>query len=91
MTGWRVGYIAAPKWIIDAAAKLQSQMSSHTSSISQKAAAAALMGNQSVVKAMRDEFKKRRDFLYRELSSINGIRLNLPEGAFYLFHQFRAY
>ncbi len=85
MTGWRVGYIAAPKWIIDAAAKLQSQMSSHTSSISQKAAAAALMGNQSVVKAMRDEFKKRRNFLYRELSSINGIRLNLPEGAFYLF------
>ena len=43
------------------------------------------MGNQSVVKAMRDEFKKRRNFLYRELSSINGIRLNLPEGAFYLF------
>ncbi len=85
MTGWRVGYIAAPKWIIDAAAKLQSQMSSHTSSISQKAAVAALTGNQSVVKAMCSEFKKRRDFLYRELSAIDGIRLNLPEGAFYLF------
>ncbi|MFN3345917.1 MAG: pyridoxal phosphate-dependent aminotransferase [Chloroherpetonaceae bacterium] len=85
MTGWRVGYVAAPKWIIDAVAKLQSQMSSHTSSISQKAAAAALLGEQTVVKTMREEFKKRRDFLYRELSSIKGIRLNLPEGAFYLF------
>ncbi len=85
MTGWRVGYVAAPKWIIDAVAKLQSQMSSHTSSISQKAAAAALLGEQTVVKTMREEFKKRRDFLYHELSSIKGIRLNLPEGAFYLF------
>jgi aspartate aminotransferase len=85
MTGWRVGYVAAPKWVIDAIAKLQSQMSSHTSSISQKAAVAALLGDQTVVKTMREEFKKRRDFLYRELSSIQGIRLNLPEGAFYLF------
>lgn len=85
MTGWRVGYVAAPKWIIDAIAKLQSQMSSHTSSISQKAAVAALTGDQTVVKMMREEFKKRRDFLYRELSSIRGIRLNMPEGAFYLF------
>lgn len=49
MTGWRVGYVAAPKWIIDAVAKLQSQMSSHTSSISQKAAVAALTGDQTVV------------------------------------------
>lgn len=85
MTGWRVGYVAAPKWIIDAIAKLQSQMSSHTSSISQKAAVAALLGDQTVVKTMREEFKKRRDFLYHALSSIQGIRLNLPEGAFYLF------
>ncbi|MGQ9805994.1 MAG: pyridoxal phosphate-dependent aminotransferase [Chlorobiales bacterium] len=85
MTGWRVGYIAAPKWIIDAIAKLQSQMSSHTSSISQKAAVAALTGDQTVVKMMCEAFKKRRDFLYCELSSIQGIRLNIPEGAFYLF------
>lgn len=85
MTGWRVGYVAAPKWIIEAVAKLQSQMSSHTSSISQKAAVAALMGEQSIVSKMRDEFKKRRDFLYRELSTIEGIKVNLPEGAFYLF------
>lgn len=85
MTGWRVGYVAAPKWIIDAIAKLQSQMSSHTSSISQKAAVAALLGDQTVVKTMREEFKKRRNFLYHALSSIQGIRLNLPEGAFYLF------
>ncbi|MCS6988697.1 MAG: pyridoxal phosphate-dependent aminotransferase [Chloroherpetonaceae bacterium] len=85
MTGWRVGYVAASKWIIEAVAKLQSQMSSHTSSISQKAAASALSGDQSVVARMRDEFKKRRDFLYRELSAIDGMRLNLPEGAFYLF------
>lgn len=85
MTGWRVGYVAAPKWIIEAVAKLQSQMSSHTSSISQKAAAVALSGDQSVVAQMRDEFKKRRDFLFRELSAIDGMRLVLPEGAFYLF------
>jgi aspartate aminotransferase len=85
MTGWRVGYIAAAKWIIDAAAKLQSQMSSHTSSISQKAAAAALMGNQEIVFNMRDEFKRRRDFLHRELSKVQGITCTLPEGAFYLF------
>ncbi len=85
MTGWRVGYVAAPKWIIDAVAKLQSQMSSHTSSISQKAAVAALTGDQTVVATMREEFKKRRDFVYRELSKIEGLKVNLPEGAFYLF------
>jgi aspartate aminotransferase len=85
MTGWRVGYIAAPKWIIDAATKLQSQMSSHTSSISQKAAAAALTGNQAVVTMMRDEFKKRRDFVFKELASIDGFKMLLPDGAFYMF------
>jgi aspartate aminotransferase len=85
MTGWRVGYIAAPRWIIEAASKLQSQMSSHTSSISQKAAAVALIGDQSVVQLMREEFKKRRDFVYTELSKIRGFKMNLPEGAFYMF------
>jgi aspartate aminotransferase len=85
MTGWRVGYIAGSKWIIDAAAKLQSQMSSHTSSISQKAATAALSGDQRIVKTMRDEFRKRRDFVFKELASIDGLKVNLPEGAFYLF------
>jgi len=90
MTGWRVGYIAAPRWIIEAAAKLQSQMSSHTSSISQKAAAAALMGNQSVVEVMREEFKKRRDFVYAELSKVHGLKMNLPQGAFYMFPSVEA-
>ncbi len=90
MTGWRVGYIAAPRWIIEAAAKLQSQMSSHTSSISQKAAAAALMGNQSVVEVMREEFKKRRDFVYAELSKVRGLKMNLPQGAFYMFPSVEA-
>jgi aspartate aminotransferase len=90
MTGWRVGYIAAPRWIIEAAAKLQSQMSSHTSSISQKAATAALMGCQSVVEAMREEFKRRRDFVYAELSKVRGFKMNLPQGAFYMFPSVEA-
>ncbi len=84
MTGWRIGYAAGPKWIIDASAKIQSQTTSNPSSISQKATVAALQGDQSVVEKMRVEFMKRRDFMYTELNNIEGIRVNRPEGAFYM-------
>ncbi|MFN8576397.1 MAG: pyridoxal phosphate-dependent aminotransferase [Candidatus Sericytochromatia bacterium] len=84
MTGWRIGYAAGPKWIIDAAAKIQSQTTSNPTSISQKAATAALNGNHKVVNEMRDEFEKRRDFLYKEFNKIEGLKVNNPGGAFYM-------
>ncbi|NTU91029.1 MAG: pyridoxal phosphate-dependent aminotransferase [Chlorobiaceae bacterium] len=85
MTGWRIGYLAAPKWIIDACDKIQSQTTSNANSIAQKAAVAALNGDQSIVEERRAEFEKRRDFMFRELNSIPGIKCTLPEGAFYIF------
>ena len=85
MTGWRIGYLAAPKWIIDACDKIQSQTTSNANSIAQKAAVAALNGDQSIVEERRAEFEKRRDFMFRELNSIPGIACTLPEGAFYIF------
>jgi len=85
MTGWRIGYIAGPKWIIDACAKIQSQTTSNASSISQKAGVAALQGDQTVVAKMRDEFMKRRDYMCKSLNAIAGIKANVPDGAFYVF------
>ncbi|TNJ40239.1 pyridoxal phosphate-dependent aminotransferase [Chlorobaculum thiosulfatiphilum] len=85
MTGWRIGYLAAPKWIIDACDKIQSQTTSNANSIAQKAAVAALDGDQSIVEERRAEFEKRRDFMFRELNTIPGIECTLPEGAFYIF------
>jgi len=85
MTGWRIGYLAAPKWIIDACDKIQSQTTSNANSIAQKAAVAALDGDQSIVEERRAEFEKRRDFIFRELNTIPGIECTLPEGAFYIF------
>lgn len=84
MTGWRIGYAAGPKWIIDAAGKIQSQTTSNPTSISQVAATAALNGNHQVVNEMRDEFKKRRDYLYEEFNKIPGLKVNNPGGAFYM-------
>ena len=85
MTGWRIGYLAAPKWIIDACDKIQSQTTSNANAIAQKAAVAALDGDQSIVEERRLEFEKRRDFMFSELNSIPGIQTALPEGAFYIF------
>ncbi len=84
MTGWRIGYAAGPKWIIDACAKIQSQTTSNPCSISQKASVAAINGSMDVVNEMKAEFKKRRDFMYQELNKIPGIKVNNPEGAFYM-------
>ncbi len=85
MTGWRVGYIAGPKWIIKACAKIQSQTTSNACSVSQQAAIAALKGDQSVVEERRQEFEKRRNYMYEELNRINGVSTTMPHGAFYIF------
>jgi len=90
MTGWRIGYLAGPKWVIDACDKIQSQTTSNPNAIAQKAAVAALNGDQSIVEERRTEFEKRRDFMYRELNSIPGIEATLPEGAFYIFPSIRG-
>jgi len=85
MTGWRIGYAAAPEWIIQASAKIQSQMTSNACSIAQKAALAAFTGDQSVVQMMKQEFSKRKDFMYEEINKIDGFKTNYPDGAFYIF------
>ena len=85
MTGWRIGYLAGPKWLIDACDKIQSQTTSNPNAIAQKAAVAALTGDQSIVAERCLEFKKRRDYMYEALNSIPGFKTALPEGAFYIF------
>ena len=91
MTGWRVGYTAGPEDIIQAINKIQSHSTSNAASISQAAALEALIGSQDAVEEMRKEFEKRRDFLYNQLTSIEGITCYKPEGAFYLFPNISAY
>lgn len=85
MTGWRIGYAAGPKEIIDAIVSLQSQTTSNTFSIAQKAAFQALAGSQRPVELMRLEFEKRRSYLVRELSKIKEFSFTPPDGAFYFF------
>lgn len=85
MTGWRIGYIGAPKAIAYACEKLQSQFTSGTNSIAQKAAIAALNGDLTPTYKMRDAFKVRRNLCYNILKEIPGLKLSLPPGAFYLF------
>ncbi len=85
MTGWRIGFLAGPVWLINACGKIQSQMTSNANSIAQMAAVAALTGDQEVVEERRTEFAKRRNFMYEALNAIPGITATLPEGAFYIF------
>lgn len=85
MTGWRLGYIAAPKHIADAMAKIQSQETSAPSSISQKAGLAAYTGTMKPIEEMKNAFKKRRDYIVQELRSIKGVECFTPSGAFYVF------
>lgn len=85
MTGWRLGYIGAPQWIADACVKMQGQVTSATSSITQKAALAAVNADPSVTHKMRDTFKLRRDLVHSHLTTIPGVQCPLPDGAFYLF------
>ncbi len=85
MTGWRIGYMAAPKPIASAVASYQSHSTSNPTSIAQKAALAALNGGYECVKEMVEEFKKRRDYMVDKLNSIPGISCTKPGGAFYVF------
>ncbi len=85
MTGWRVGYIAAPDWIANACTRLQGQYTSGTNGISQKAALAAITGPMDESLNMVKAFKKRRDLVLNMAKDIPGLKINEPKGAFYLF------
>jgi len=91
MTGWRVGYIAAPKWIADGCNKVQGQITSANCSIAQRAALAAVTGDIEPTNKMVAEYRQRRDIVYNLLKEIPGIKTNLPEGAFYFFPDVSAY
>tara|TARA_A200000113_G_scaffold224026_1_gene240939 strand:- start:299 stop:1492 length:1194 start_codon:yes stop_codon:yes gene_type:complete len=91
MTGWRLGYIGAPLHIAQACTKIQGQFTSGTSSISQRAAIAAVSANPSEILEMRDAFLSRRDFILEELNKIKGININQPQGAFYVFPDVSAF
>ena len=85
MTGWRIGWIAAPKWIASACGLLQGQYTSGASSISQKAAEAAYTGDQACVEEMRTAFERRKNLITKLLKEIPGLKVNDPKGAFYIF------
>jgi len=85
MTGWRLGYAAAPAAIVKAMDKIQSHTTSNACSISQEAGLAAISGNQEAVEKMRQQFDERRRFVYEALSKMPGISVRLPKGAFYMF------
>lgn len=85
MTGWRVGYIAAPKWIANGSIKVQGQITSANCSISQRGALAAITGDLAPTEKMVEEYHKRRDIVYNLLKEIPGIKANYPQGAFYFF------
>ncbi len=85
MTGWRIGYIAAPEWIVKGCNKLQGQYTSGPCSVSQKAAEAAYTLDQGCVEEMRQAFERRRNLIVELAKAIPGLEVNVPEGAFYLF------
>ena len=85
MTGWRLGWVAAPEWIVKGLNKLQGQYTSGTSSVSQMAALAAYEGDQQCVEDFRKAFQRRRDLIVNLAKDIPGLEVNIPQGAFYLF------
>lgn len=85
MTGWRIGFIAAPEWVVKGCNKLQGQYTSGPCSVSQKAAEAAYTGSQECVETMRQAFERRRDLIVSLAREIPGLEVNNPQGAFYLF------
>jgi aspartate aminotransferase len=91
MTGWRLGFLAAPKEIITACEKIQSQSTSGPNSIAQKAGVAALNGDMKPTQMMQDAFKERRDYLVAALREIKGFQVNNPPGAFYVFPNIEYY
>jgi aspartate aminotransferase len=91
MTGWRIGYIGAVKWIADGVEKLQGQITSGTNSIAQKAATAALNGPMDSTKAMSEAYKRRRNLVVDLLRQIPHFKVNMPDGAFYAFPDISHY
>ncbi|HOU68591.1 MAG TPA: pyridoxal phosphate-dependent aminotransferase [Paludibacteraceae bacterium] len=91
MTGWRLGWIAAPQWIASACNNLQGQYTSGPCSITQKASEAAYIGDQSCVEEMRQAFERRRDLVVKMAKEISGFKINVPKGAFYLFPDCSSY
>jgi aspartate aminotransferase len=91
MTGWRIGFIAAPLWLAKACNKLQGQYTSGAGSIAQKAAVAAFSGDQTCVVRMREAFLRRRDLVVGLCRDIPGLKVNVPQGAFYLFPEVDYY
>lgn len=85
MTGWRIGFIAAPEWVVKGCNKLQGQYTSGPCSVSQKAAEAAYTGSQECVETMRQAFERRRNLIVSLAREIPGLEVNNPQGAFYLF------
>ena len=90
MTGWRIGYVTAPKFMISEMEKLMGHMDSGVTTISQQAAFAATQGPQDCVGEMLAEYKRRRKVLYEGLREIDGINCMLPEGTFYAFTNISA-
>lgn len=90
MTGWRLGYIAAPKWVADACTAIQGQFTSGANAFGQKAAADALGGDLTPTMEMTAAFKKRRDLVLSLLNKVDGIKVNNPQGAFYVFPDISA-
>ena len=91
MTGWRLGWVAAPEWIIKGLNKLQGQYTSGTSSVSQMAALAAYEGDQGCVEDFREAFQRRRNLIVSLAKEVPGLEVNVPEGAFYLFPKCSSY
>ena len=91
MTGWRIGYMAAPEWIIKGCNKLQGQYTSGPCSVSQKAAVAAYVASQDCVEDMRKAFERRRDLIVSLVKEIPGLEVNVPDGAFYVFPKCKSY
>ena len=91
MTGWRIGFIAGPEWIVKGVNKLQGQYTSGPCSVSQKAAEAAYTGTQAPVEEMRQAFERRRDLIVKLAKEVPGLEVNVPEGAFYLFPKCSAF
>jgi len=91
MTGWRIGYIGAPEWIAKACTKMQGQVTSGTNCIAQRAAITAVLAPVEKIQFMVDEFKTRRDIIIGLLREIDGFKVNVPEGAFYVFPDVSAF
>lgn len=91
MTGWRLGWVAAPEWIVKGINKLQGQYTSGTSDVSQRAALTAYNGDQQCVEEMRKGFERRRDLIVKLAREIPGFEVNVPDGAFYLFPRISSY